>query len=70
MQPDYLFVGVFLAVYLFSLLLIILQSKYGSRCFIPKFLKPKPFQYLRKIKIDDSSECPICLNSLHLSPTE
>ncbi|CAD8046848.1 unnamed protein product [Paramecium primaurelia] len=70
LKPDYLFVGEFIAIYLFSLLLLILQSKYGSRCLIPKCLKPKKFQFLQKVKVNNEMECSICLNPLYLNPTD
>ncbi|CAD8145980.1 unnamed protein product [Paramecium pentaurelia] len=70
LKPDYLFVGEFIAIYFFSLLLIILQSKYGSRCLIPKCLKPKKFQFLQKVKVNNEMECPICLNHLYLNPID
>ncbi|CAD8046939.1 unnamed protein product [Paramecium sonneborni] len=70
METDYIFVGVFLFVYALSLFLITIQQKYGSRCFIPKFLFPKPFSYFQKVIVHDSMECPICLNSLKLRPED
>ncbi|CAD8054199.1 unnamed protein product [Paramecium sonneborni] len=70
MEPDYLFAGLFLIIYLFSLFLLYIQEKYGSRCFIPKFLLPKPFRYIKEVIVHDSMECPICLNPLNLSPDE
>ncbi|CAK92480.1 unnamed protein product (macronuclear) [Paramecium tetraurelia] len=69
-KPNYLFVVVFFAVYLFSLLILVLQTKYNIRCFKPKIEKPKTFSYLQKIKVKDSIECPICMGPLHSNPNE
>ncbi|CAD8140327.1 unnamed protein product [Paramecium octaurelia] len=69
-KPNYLFVGVFLAVYLLSLLILILQTKYNLKCFKPKIEKPKMISYLQKVKIHDSMECPICIAPLHSKPSE
>ncbi|CAK64878.1 unnamed protein product (macronuclear) [Paramecium tetraurelia] len=56
---DYLYISLFYIIYFTSLLLLYLQYKFGSRCFIPKCILHKHI-----------SICAICLDSIAIADME
>ena len=61
-MPKFLFFLACSAYILIQCLILIFQS-YKARWFVPSFLMPKPYQYLKNIELTEFKDCSICLNN-------
>ena len=67
LAPNYGLVVLLLAMYLLQALLLWVQHRWGSRCFVPKMFIPNYYEYRRRIRMDEENkgdECTICIQSV------
>ena len=67
LTPNTTLVIVLLSLFVLEVLLLYLQSRLGSRFFVPKRFQPNYFNYRNKLKYSEETkdiECSICLQTI------
>ena len=55
LSPNITLVVILLSIYLFEVVLLYLQSRLGSRFFVPKRFQPNYFEYKQKIQLNEEN---------------
>jgi len=75
LTPSYSFLSWYLMSITFQVSFLFLQSKLGSRFFVPSCLLPPKYNYFMTVSTDipdqeDADTCPICMDILNREPTD